>query len=582
MAFDGLMMSAVKDELKKILVGSRIEKIYQPLAHETVLIVHREKSRHRLLVSAHARDARIHITAGSRENPLTPPQFCMVLRKHLTGGRISGFDQAGLERILVIRIEAVNELGIPSEKALICEIMGKHSNIILVEPATNLILDGINRYSYATSRHREVLPGRRYIPPPDHGKIDPLTLTENIFRDAVWDPNIEIHMEKVLLKKFSGLSPQTCREILVRAGIHPQTSNQSLGDIELNSLWSSFNTIIENTLSGIYEPSLYYKGSSPKAFSAIRLTHLPDVRCKTGTVSQVLDEFFTARALREKFQDYVKHLLKITGNEIKKCQKKIAIYRETLKEAANAEQFKVFGELVTANIYQIPQQAEIVEVVNYYDPEGQTVSIPLDPQLSSAQNAQAYFKKYAKTRNSLLFAQNRLAVTQTELDYLESVNIALEQSERFSDLEEIKSELIKEGYIAEEKVAAAGRKPAGGHEPAVMSFAVDGFELLAGRNNRQNDYLTMKLARPDDLWLHTKDIPGAHIIIRNPEGREIPDPVVQKAAGIAAYFSKGRNSSKVPVDYTLKKNVRKPKGAKPGMVIYDNHRTILAEPWEFS
>ncbi len=579
MAFDGLVMAAVKKELKERIIGGRIEKIYQPLPEEIVLIIHKDKRKFRLLASAHARDARIHLTGNSRENPLTPPLFCMVLRKHLEGGKIININQHGLERVLAIRVEAIDELGILSEKKLVCEVMGKHSNIVLVDPSTNVILDGIKRYSYATSRHREILPGRKYIPPPETGRISPLEATEEAFRQALWDPDQDLPLESILLLKFEGFSPQTCREIAVRAGMDPGTGNQSLGDIDLRHLWESFRNIRDSAISGRFEPCICYDGSRPIAFSAIFLYQFSQYRCRQGQMNDILDDFFSTREIQERFKRSVSELMKIANNEIKRAQKKIALHQQALRKAENTQDLRISGELLTANIFQIPAGASAIELVNYYDPEGKTVVIPLDPQLSPAENAQLYFKRYNKARKSLEVSENYLREAKAELDYWESVILAVNQAENENDLLQIRDELIKEGYIQRPPMPKKPGRPGPAPDPTFITFkSKEGFDILVGRNNRQNDHLTMKIARSEDLWLHVKDIPGSHVIIKNPGGSEVPAQTLQRAAEIAAFYSKARESSKVPVDYTLRKHVRKPQGAKPGMVVYDNQKTIMVEP----
>lgn len=579
MSFDGLVMAAVKKELIEKIPGGRIEKIYQPLADEIVLVIHKDKNKVRLVVSAHARDARIHLTRTTRENPLTPPIFCMVLRKHLDGGRITDIVQNGLERVLDIGVEAIDELGVLSVKRLLCEVMGKHSNIVLVDPATNNILDGINRYSYATSRHREVLPGRAYTPPPETGKLNPLETTEEQFRDALWDPEQDIPVDRLLLNKFAGFGPQTCREITHRSGVHPDSSNQSLGELELQRLWENFKTINECIRTGSFQPTICYKGSTPTAFSAVKLEQFNCGDTRSTSMSEVLDEFFSVTEKQQRFKRAAAELVKVVNNEMKKSRKKKAIHEETLRKAENAEQLKITGELITANIYQISKGAHSVELVNYYDPQATTLTVQLDPQLSPSGNAQSYFKRYTKARNSFSIAAKYLAEAEGELDYLESVLVSLEQAEQDHDLQEIRSELVKEGYIAPNKHTRGTKKPEPDSEPTPLVFCTnEGFEILVGRNNRQNDYLTMKLAKPDDMWLHVKDIPGSHVIIRNPQGRDIPEPTIQTAAEAAAHYSRARESSKVAVDHTLRKFVRKPKGAKPGMVIYEHFRTVYVEP----
>lgn len=579
MSFDGLVMSAVKVELVQKLTGGRIEKIYQPLASEIALLIHNNKEKFRLLLSADARDARIHLTHTVKENPLTPPMFCMVLRKHLEGGRIIALEQLGLERVLKIRVEAFDELGRMAEKYLFCEVMGKHSNIILVEPGNNVILDGIKRYSYGTSRHREVLPGRRYVSPPETGKLSPPEVDEDTFRRAVWDPEEECPVERLILQKFEGFSPQTCREIAARAGLNPEQSSQDLGELDLQRLWSAFHQITECVHTGISTPMLCFDAGRPAAFSAVSLSLFADLSCRTGTMNDILDEFFSTREKQEQLRQAAAELLKVIKNELKKVQKKISIHSDILSKTGDSEKLKITGELITANIYQIPARAAAAELINYYDPEAKTIIVELNPQLTASENAQAYFKRYTKARSGQAVAHTYLAEGTGEAAYLESVWLSVEQAEKKEDLLEIKAELIKEGYLKPPQEPKKSRKTEISSEPEPLRFEVEGgFQILVGRNNRQNDYLTLKLALPDDLWLHVKDIPGSHVVVKSPQKTGVPDPVIEQAAQLAAYYSKARQSTKAPVDYTLRKHVRKPKGGKPGMVIYENQKTVFVEP----
>lgn len=579
MAFDGLVMAAVRAELQEKLTGGRIEKIYQPLAGEITILVHKNRDKFRLLVSADARDARVHLTSTVKENPLAPPMFCMVLRKHIEGGRITSIEQAGLERVLMIKVEAMDELGRMAEKCLVCEVMGKHSNIILIESGTQAILDGIRRYSYGTSRHREVLPGRRYVPPPETGKLSPPEVDEDTFRHAVWAPEEDWPVEKLLLHKFEGFSPQTCREIAASTGINPAQSSQDLGELDLQRLWTAFHQITECVHTGTFSPVLCFDARGPAAFSAVRLSQFADLTCKTGTMNNVLDEFFSTRARQEQLSRAAVELSKVIKNEMKKVQKKISIHQDVLRKSEDAEKLKITGELITANIYQIPARAQTADLINYYDPEAKIISLELNPQLTAAENAQAYFKRYTKARSGQAVAKTYLAEAAGELAYLESVMVSVEQAEKPADLVEIRAELIKEGYLKPPQEPKKGRKIEASPEPEPIKFEMEGgFQALVGRNNRQNDYLTLKLALPDDLWFHVKDIPGSHVLVRNPLKAVVPDLVIEQAAQLAAFYSKARQSTKAPVDYTLRKHVRKPKGAKPGMVIYENQKTVYVEP----
>lgn len=578
MSFDGLAMAAVVSELKQGWLGARIEKIYQPLAKEITLMLHKDRQKMRLLMSADAQKARVHLSSAARENPIAPPLFCMVLRKHLEGGRITGFHQQGLERVMEIRIEAVDELGMLAEKSLLCEVMGKHSNIILVDPASNVIIDGISRYSYATSRHREVLPGRQYAAPPAPEGINPLEAAAEKICEALWEPDLEIPLEKLIVKKLAGFGPQTSREIIIRAGLRPDMSSQALGERELNLLSQTVRKVAELVRTASFEPTLYFVGSHPAAFAPINLTHAAEPGRRVSSMNEALNEFYAALDKESALRQKSDRLRKVVGNEVKKLEKKAALHQDSLRKAADAEKLKIHGELITANIYMIPAKTGKIEVVNYYDPEGSLIEIELDPHRSPAENAQSYFKRYSKAKSAGSVAKTYLQAANEELSYLASVLTAIDQAEQIQDLAEIEAELTREGYLKPEKLPKKGKEPAVAAPEPLSLPSIGGFQILVGRNNRQNDYLTMKLARPEDMWLHAKDIPGSHVIIRNPESREIPAPVLQQAAEMAAYYSQARESGKVPVDYALRKHVRKPKGARPGMVIYDHQQTVLVAP----
>ena len=594
MAFDGLVMAAAVKEFNTTLINSRIEKIYQPASGEIVLLLHAQRQKCRLVVSADARDARVHITGKTGENPLTPPLFCMVLRKHLEGGRIVSFAQKGLERVLHIHVEAIDELGRLAEKVLIHEIMGKHSNIILTNPTDNVILDGIHRYSHALSRHREVLPGRAYVPPPEQPKADPLSVTENAFRETVWQAQENQSLAKALLTCFSGISPQTCREIVARSGLAPETTAGDCGDYELQKLWQAFDGLVKDIRTGCFQPTLLLsRNGEPVAFSAIDLTMEADLSGETpakdrsvkehGSMNEVLDRYFTTRRQKTALDQRRNQMLQTVAYERERLARKLSIYETALADTGEAEKFKIMGEMLTANLYQLSRGAVQTEVVNYYDPAGATLVIDLDPRLSPSENAQQYFKKYTKVRNSAEFALTQIEQAQTDARYLDTVLNNLEMAETPDDLVEIRIELTDQGYLKEKPIKR--RSPTGSgkkDEPlAPLEFtSSEGLAILVGRNNRQNDRLTLKIAQPEDTWLHVKDIPGAHVIIRSGHLPEVPDRTLNEAALLAAYYSKSRFSANVPVDLTLRKHVHKPKGAKPGMVIYENQRTLYVTPAE--
>lgn len=581
MPFDGLVLASARSELESKLVGGRIERVYQPGRTELIVLVHKPGARQKILFSANAQNARAHLTEIARENPTAAPLFCMVLRKHLEGGRITGFSQPGLERVLIIKIESRDELGYLAEKHLVCEIMGKHSNIILLDPAAGTVIDGIKRYSHDVSRYREVLPGRPYLSPPSQGKINPLLLDEEQFRQACLDLPLDTLLPQVLQKRFEGLSMVTCREIIYRAGLVPDLSLDHCGDYELRAIWSALFKIISLAKIGKFEPCLVTgKKGEPLDFAALDLNHLGHNR-KHGEMNALLDYFFAARESMERLAREKNSVTSLLNKEIAKLDKKLNIYSESFDNIAGSEKFRLCGELLTANLYRLAQGQTEATLENYNEEGAPPVTVVLDPQRTPVENAQAYFKKYSKAKKTREALEPLILQAQGDLAYLEGIKAAAEYDTELRELYEIKQELAEQGYL---KQPAPGRKPGKQKKeryiPRPLLFlSTDGFQLFVGKNNRQNDHLTIKMAREDDIWLHTKDIPGAHVIIRT-DGKEVPPATLLEAAVLAALFSRAGKSKNVPVDYTLKKHVHKPNGAKPGMVIYEHQRTIIASPDE--
>ncbi len=579
MPFDGLVLAATRKELAEKLTGGRIERIYQPDKLEIILLIHKPGERQRLLLSAGAQNARVHLTTAVRENPTTPPLFCMVLRKHLEGGRIVGFNQPGLERVLAIKISARDELGQPSEKHLICEIMGKHSNIILLDHSTNTILDGIKRYSHHVSRFREVLPGRQYLPPPEQNKLNPLLLNEEEFRRALLDLPLQTPLPHLLQKRLEGLCTVTCKEIVYRANLAPEIVLDQCGDYEFRMLWESLQAISVPARQGQFKPCLLTeKGGEPLDFAALDLSYTAGNRAD-GEMNSLLDIFFTARENQEKLNREKGAIAALLKKETAKIEKKLDIYAESLDDTAGAEKLRLYGELLTANLYRLRKGQPEVTLENYYEEHCPPVKIPLNPQRTPAENSQAYFKKYVKAKNTRRILGARANILRSELDYLEGIRTALDYTSDMAGMAEIRQELTGQGYLKQPVYrpgAAKGKREKLIPQPPCCR-STDGFQIFVGKNNKQNDYLTMKMAGENDIWLHVKDIPGAHVIIKT-EGKETPSTTLVEAAGLAAFFSKARKSKNVPVDYTLKKYVRKPKGAKPGMVIYERQKTIMASP----
>lgn len=576
MAFDGIVMAAVKDELARKLVGGRIEKIYQPEKDEVILSVHNQGEKYRLLISANSQDARLNISTLIKENPLQPPMFCMVLRKHLEGGRIRSIAQPGLERIMHIRVDSHDELGQPSDKILIIEIMGKHSNIILTD-SKGTILDGINRYSHALSRHREVLPGRLYIAPPEQHKLDLVQVKENDFRVKITEFPLETRVSKGILSSFSGISPLMSREICARAGLAAELRYDDCGDYELHRLWEVLANIANKVKTGDFSPAIYFDSGRAIAFSSLELLQYDGLDTFKGSMSEVLDRFYNSRLAVNKLSQQQNSLLKVVNDELTRNYKKIALQEEAIAESQKGGEYKIWGELLTANLYRVQKGQESVEVDNFYEP-GKTVIIPLNTQHNPAQNAQDYFRKYNKAKSTFRSATYQKELAQKEVAYLESVQHSITQTSSVGEINEIREELIKGRYLKAKPIK--NKKPGSEvqSENKPLSFlSRTGINILVGKNNRQNDLLTLKMARENDIWLHVKDIPGSHVIIKA-NGQPVSDDTLLEAAKLAAYHSRAKDSSNVPVDYAEKKYVHKPNGAKPGMVIYTNQKTIFVTP----
>ncbi|GAB7388074.1 NFACT RNA binding domain-containing protein [Bacillaceae bacterium] len=559
MAYDGIVTRAVVHELSARCANGKIAKIYQPTPSDILLVVRAHGQTRKLLLSANPALPRVHITAQSFANPLEPPMFCMLLRKHCEGALIERIAQVGLERIIHIDLRATDELGEPSVKRLIVEIMGRHSNIILVDPKTNRILDGIHHVTPAISRYRQVLPGREYVSPPDQGKLDPLTVTKEKFL-AVLDFN-RGKLDRQLVDRFAGISPLLGQEILHRAGL-PDRDN----------LWRAFREMMGTVASHRYTPNIV-KTAQKTHFSAVPLTHLQAEETHVfPSVSECLDAYFGEKAERDAVRQKVQDLVRLLANERGKNEKKIQKLLETKEEAKKADVFKLWGELLTAHLHLLKRGDTQAEVVNYYEENAPTIVIPLDPAKTPAENAQAYFKKYNKAKNSLAVVDEQLKKAEEEKLYLDTLLQQLEDA-TLQDVEEIREELAEQGYLRKRGKKDSRRKK---DQPQIEQYtSSDGIRICVGKNNKQNEYLTHRLAAPTDIWLHAKDIPGSHVVIR---AKNPPETTIREAAMLAAYFSKAKHSSQVPVDYTLVKHVRKPNGARPGFVIYEKQKTLYVTP----
>ncbi|WP_102262143.1 Rqc2 family fibronectin-binding protein [Mesobacillus jeotgali] len=561
MSFDGLFTRAITNELSSLLKGGRINKIHQPYKNEIILAVRANGVNHKLLLSAHPSYARVQITNEQYDNPNEPPMFCMLLRKHLEGFIIEDIKQAGLDRMIIFEVKGRNEIGDISYKQLIVEIMGRHSNIIIVDKNRNMILDSIKHVSFAVNTHRAIMPGQEYVLPPQQEKMDPFEAQEeDVLR--VIDFNAG-KLDKQLVSNFAGVSPILAREIVFKAGLANRTT-----------LPKAFVSVMSEFREHHYQPAIT-NGSNKEAFYLIPFEHLKGETKSFDSLSSLLDRYYFGKAERDRVKQQGNDLERLIANEKEKNEKKILKLEKTLEDAQKAEQYQLYGELLTANIFMIEKGMKEITVVNYYDEDGASITIPLEPRKTPSENAQRYFTKYQKAKKSVNIVKEQIEIARAEVSYFDTL---LQQVEAASpkDIEEIREELIEGGYIrARQK---KGNKNKQNLKPLLEKYrSSDDTEILVGKNNKQNDYLTNKVAARDEIWLHTKDIPGSHVVIRSKEPSE---ETILEAAQMAAYFSKARNSSSVPVDFTKVRHVKKPAGAKPGFVIYEQQQTVYVTPDE--
>jgi len=580
MAFDGIMIAAIVAELAETLVGGRIDKVAQPEADEIVLHVRSKGCNHKLLLSADASVPRLHFTASQRENPLAAPMFCMLLRKHLQGGRVIAILQPDFERIVHLHIETLNEMGDLTQKLLIVEIMGKYSNIILVEGG--IVLDSIKHVSYGQSSVRQILPGRPYHAAPSQNKRNPMLLERADF--IALCAGIEsgtTPAQKLIFHNYTGISPFSADLICALAGIEPNDTNP-----DAERLFTAFEGVVNHIRNDDFTPFALYAAANalaPQGFGVFGRNLYDDEHVRDfDSASELAEFYYAARANSSRIQQKSQDLRRHVQNLIERCVKKAQVHDNTLTDAADRDALKTLGELITANIHTIPQGAKMFVTTNYYDPDMPDISIALDPAKTPAENAQLYFAKYNKQKRAVAALSEQIAQNLEELQYLEGVREALNISNDEADLAQIREELAAEGFIKRAKPLQNKKQPRGGQraKPKPLHYiSTDGFDIFVGKNNAQNDELTLRFADQQDIWMHTKNIPGSHVILRT-DGNTPSNTALEQAAMLAAYYSKARGSSLVPVDYCPRKQVKKPGGAKPGMVIYDGHQTAYVTPDE--
>lgn len=576
MSLDGIVVSSIVEELNEKILGGRIDKIYQQEKDEILINIYNKGENHRLLISASSNSPRIHLTQSSKPNPQNPPMFCMLLRKHLAGGRVLNVEQFLMDRIIFIDISSIDELGMNTEKRLIVEIMGRHSNIILIDKENLKIIDSVKRVNYEISRVRQVLPGLKYEYT-NTDKINPSDLNEEEFYTLLKENNANTLIFKFFYSNYMGLSPLIGKEICYDANIDIKRTIISLDLEERKMLYNSFKNIVNKIKQKDFTPVLIKNNydNSYLAFHTLDIEQFGNEnKLYLDSISQVLDQFYYKNDMADRINQKSQSMAKTIETKLERSQKKLSKQKEELLEAKDREKYKIYGDLISANLYAIEKGSKEIEVENFYSENLDKIKIPLDERYSGAENAQRYYKKYSKLKNANILLSKQILETEDEINYLEHVLNSIDNCEETIELEEIKEELIKEGYL---KGGKKNKKKTVSKTKPLHYISEDGFHIYVGKNNRQNDYLSLRFAQKEDLWLHVQKMPGSHVIIKS-EGQDIPDSTLEESAVLAAYYSKGKQSKNVAVDYTHRKNVRKPKGAKTGMVIYENFNTIFVNP----
>lgn len=575
MALDGAFLRHLSKELEQSAQGARVEKIYQPNREEMVFLLRTRTEQFKLLISARANSARIHFTHSVPENPKQPPMLCMLLRKRLSGAKLVQIRQPNLERLLFLDFDSINELGDPVRLTLVSEIMGRYSNIILIDE-NGRIIDALKRVDADMSSERLVLPGLPYELPPAQGKLCLLETEPEQVLTALLAQGKESELSKGLLSVLQGVSPIVCRELQHRTGRGAQILVHQMTDGQQQRLLFFLKQLRQTISDCSGKPVLVIEAEKkPLDFSFLRPEQYGTsaVVREHGSFSELLDAFYEERdhidRMRVREQDLLRHLTTIAD----RLSRKINAQRGELAQCAERDHLRICGDLLNANLYQMEPGMSSVELENFYEQGMPKLRIRLDPRLTPSQNAQKYYKEYRKARTAEERLTEQIQKAQQELAYLDTVLEELSRAETERDLIEIRQELQEQGYL---KAPKGKQRPAAAAAP--MEFSVsDGFRVLVGRNNRQNDRLTLKTASNNDIWFHTKSIPGSHTILVT-DGREPTDAALQDAARLAAQHSKGRTSSQVPVDYAQVRHVHKPAGAKPGMVIYENYHTLYVTP----
>lgn len=568
MAFDGITIANIVKELNDTILNGRIAKIAQPENDELLLTIKPAKGQVRLVISASASLPLIYLSRDNKPSPMTAPNFCMLLRKHIANGRIVGISQPSLERIIRFEIEHLDELGDLCRKSLIVEIMGKHSNIIFCNEK-GMIIDSIKHVSAQMSSVREVLPGREYFIPDTMKKENPLGIPEENFTQELRSKPMPVG--KAIYNSFTGISPVVAEEICYLAGIDSSVPASEMSGDQLAHLYRQFTYFMEQVTESKFAPAIYYDGNEPKEFSSLLLTHFSNYQVKSyDSISEVIRTYYSSRDLITRIRQKSSDLRRVVQTALERNRKKYDLQLKQLRDTENRDKYKVYGELIHTYGYNLEDGAKELEALNYYTNE--MIKIPLDPQKTPQENAKKYFDRYNKQKRTFEALSELIKETKDEIDYLESVSKSLDIARSEDDLIQIKEELIESGFIRRKQSAKKVKitsKP-------FHYISSDGFHMYVGKNNLQNEELTFHFANGGDWWFHAKKAPGSHVIVKT-NGDELPDRTFEEAARLAAHYSKNSGAEKVEVDYVEKKQVKKPNGSKPGFVVYYTNYSMMID-----
>ena len=568
MAFDGITISCLKEELKNTLLNGRIYKIAQPETDELLLTIKNNSSQYRLVLSASASLPLVYLTDKNKPSPLTAPNFCMLLRKHIQNGRIVNISQPSLERILEFTIEHLDEMGDLCQKKLIVELMGKHSNIIFCNQE-GIIIDSIKHISSAVSSLREVLPGRTYFIPETSHKYNPLTTTKEEFYSQIFGQNTEVF--KTLYTTYVGLSPFTANEICFRAGGNCDLSIAALTETDKENLYHSFMGLVSDIKNHQYSPRILYENGIPKEYAVFPIGSYSKENTKEiSSVSALLEQYYEEKSIVTRIRQKSVDLRKIVQTALERNIKKYDLQLRQMKDTEKRDKYRVYGELLTAFGYGVEPGSKSATVNNYYT--GEDVDIPLDPSLTAIENAKKYYDKYNKLKRTFEALSTLTIQVKEEIEHLESISNALDIAVKEEDLIQIKEELIETGYI---KRKGTSKKQRFTSKP-FHYLSSDGYHIYVGKNNFQNEELTFKFATGNDWWFHAKGVPGSHVIVKT-NGDELPDRTFEEAGKLAAYYSKSKGQEKVEIDYIQKKHIKKPSGSKPGFVVYYTNYSLMID-----